>query len=521
MPVTNVRDEHRAAVPVSIPALLERWADATPEAPAVLGIEREPLTYRGLQGHVAAIGSELRELGIGRSDRVALVLPNGPEAATAFLAVASAATCAPLNPRYRERELDFYLTDLRADAVVVDAADRGAAVRTVARRRGVAVLELQAAGAEAGRFRLIAPRGAAHHEPPRARPEDIALVLHTSGTTARPKLVPLTHANLGASAANVAASLQLTEVDRCLNVMPLFHVHGLVAGLLASLSAGASVVAAPRFHAPSFVAWLRDLRPTWYTAVPTIHHGVLTCVDGRQAHSLRFVRSSSAPLRPQLATDLEAALGVPVIDAYGMTEAAHQIASNPLPPGERRPGSVGPAAGPEYAVLDEEGRVLPAGAIGEVAIRGPNVFAGYERNPEANDSAFADGWFRTGDEGFVDGGYLFLRGRLKEIINRGGEKIAPGEVENALLAHADVAEAVAFSVPDVRLGEEVGAAVVLRAGSGVGERDLQRFVAGRLADFKVPRVVAVVAEIPTGATGKLQRLGMAERLGIGAPAAAR
>jgi acyl-CoA synthetase (AMP-forming)/AMP-acid ligase II/thioesterase domain-containing protein/aryl carrier-like protein len=498
----------------SIGELLDRQASAAPEADALLSLDRRPLRYRELRELVSGVGGELRGLGVGRSDRVALVLPNGPEAATAFLSVAAAAVCAPLNPAYREAELDFYLGDLEPKALVV-APDTDSPAAEVASRLGIEVLELRRAGDAAGCFSL----GAAASDPgPPARPEDVALVLHTSGTTSRPKLVPLAHANLCASAASVASALRLGPGDRCLNLMPLFHIHGLVAALLASLHAGASVVCTPGLHAPSFLGWLEQLEPTWYTAVPTMHQAIVARAGGQEVRSrLRVVRSSSAPLPRRVAEELEATFGVPVIEAYGMTEAAHQIASNPLPPGERRPGSVGTAAGPELAILDASGRQLPARAIGEVAIRGSSVFSGYESNPEANALAFADGWFRTGDEGYLDDdGYLFLRGRLKEIINRGGEKVAPGEIEEALLAHPAVAQAVAFAVPDARLGEEVGAAVVLRDGAlEPGVQELQAFVGERLADFKVPRTVAVVEEIPKGATGKLQRLGLAERLGIG------
>ncbi len=213
--------------------------------------------------------------------------------------------------------------------------------------------------------------------------------------------------------------------------------------------------------------------------------------------------------------ELEETFGVPVIEAYGMTEAAHQMASNPLPPGERKPGSVGLPTGLEIAVLGDDGRPAPAGETGRVAIKGPTVFAGYESNHEANADSFADGWFDTGDEGLLDDdGYLFLKGRSKEFINRGGEKVAPAEVEDAMLGHPDVIEAVSFAVPDERLGENVGAAVVLREGAHVTEHELQRRVASRLADFKVPSVVVFVDDIPKGSTGKLQRIGLAERLGV-------
>ena len=355
---------------------------------------------------------------------------------------------------------------------------------------------------------------------PERASDELALLLHTSGTTSRPKLVPLTHANLAVSARNIGATLELTPVDRCLNVMPLFHVHGLVASLLASLAAGGSVTCTPGFHPLRMLDWLGESDPTWYTAVPTMHQALLARIDGKPEPParLRFIRSSSAALPRPVLEGLERTFGVPVVEAYGMTEAAHQMASNPPTLAGRRPGSVGPAAGPEIAILSATGEELPAGALGEVAIRGANVFSGYERNPEANREAFTNGWFRTGDEGTLDeDGYLTLQGRIKELINRGGEKISPAEIDERLLAHPAVAEAVAFALPDERLGEEVGAAVVLAAGHDAGERELQEFVAETLAPFKVPRRIVVVDEIPKGPTGKLQRIGLAERLELRSP----
>ncbi len=495
---------------MTIPELLRRAAEATPDAPALMAPGREPLSYRQLFEQTEAAAGQLRSLGIGSDDRVALVHPNGPELAAAFLAVSSAATCAPLNPTYRQSEVDFYLADLRAKAIVL-AADDDSPLRDLARRRDLRVVDVATTdGAPAGTFRFSEGRGGAGE----AREDATALVLHTSGTTARPKIVPLTHGLLTLSAGNVASTLELTAGDRCLNVMPLFHIHGLVAALLSSLSAGASVICTPGFHAPSFQGWLSELEPTWYTAVPTMHQAVLAR-KASPVPSLRFVRSSSAALPPRVHEGLEEAFGVPAIEAYGMTEAAHQMTSNPLPPGERKAGSVGLPTGIEIALLGADGEPVPAGQEGRVAIKGPTVFSGYESNAEANAESFVDGWFLTGDEGTLDDdGYLFLRGRSKEIINRGGEKVAPAEVEDAILGHPDVLQAVSFAVPDTRLGEDVGAAVVVNEGSHVTEHELQERVASRLADFKVPSVVLFVDDIPKGPTGKLQRIGLAERLGI-------
>lgn len=510
----------------TIGQLVSDRAAACSAAPALTAPGRTALSYEGLGSLVRATAGQLEALGAG-GQCVAMVLPNGPEMAAAFLAVTTVATAAPLNPSYRAHEYDFYLQDLRPAALLVlDGSDSPALA--VAESRRVPVVRLQPClEAPAGTFQL---RGA----PDRCQPSklaaagDVALVLHTSGTTARPKLVPLTHRNLCASAANVHNALRLSPDDRCLNIMPLFHIHGLVAALLASLWAGGSVACAPGFVAPSFFDWLGECRPSWYTAVPTMHQAILgraADAGGARPHApLRFVRSSSSSLPPTVAEALERVFSAPAVEAYGMTEAAHQMCSNIPDFGLRRHGSVGQPAGPEVGILSAKQQVYPwkaAGAPtgpaseGEVVIRGPNVTAGYANNPSANAEAFVDGWFRTGDQGYFDAdGYLHLTGRIKELINRGGEKIAPREVDEVLLTHPAVVQAVTFAMPDARLGEDVAAAVVLRPGANARERDLQAHAAGRLADFKVPRRIAIVAEIPKGATGKIQRHGLAEKLGL-------
>ncbi len=505
--------------PVTVAALVRGRAATAPAATALCAPGRPPLSHALLQEQMARTGSALRKAGLARGDVVALVVENGPEAASAFLGLAGAAVCAPLNPAYRESELDFYLGDLDARLVVV-GRETPTPVRAVAASRGIEVVELVVdPEARAGRFELagLSDGGPGTPDPD---PDDVALMLHTSGTTSRPKLVPLTHRNLCVSADNVASVLQLSETDRCLNPMPLFHIHGLVAALLASLRAGGSVACTPGFHPVRVFDWARELDPTWTTAVPTMLQAVLARItndaDARAALAgLRFVRSSSSALPVSVLEGLEQALGVPVIEAYGMTEAAHQMASNRPPPESRLPGSVGSPGGPEIAVLDERGAELATGRVGEVAIRGASVFGGYVANPEANAASFTNGWFRTGDEGRLDEqGRLHLTGRLKEIINRGGEKIAPAEVDDVLLRHPAVAQAVTFAIPDARLGEEVGAAVVLTGSGAPHERELQDFVAQTLAPFKVPRAIVVVDEIPKGPTGKLQRIGLHERLGL-------
>ncbi|RKI74691.1 AMP-dependent synthetase [Corallococcus sp. AB049A] len=482
---------------------------------------RQGMSYGALRELTANVREQLNAWGLGLGDRVALVLPNGPEMAAAFLAVASAATTAPLNPAYRADELTFYLDDLQARALVVLEGTQEPA-REVARARGIPLIELRPAlDGPAGHFTLQAaqPMSGAAHRPGLANPDDVALVLHTSGTTARPKQVPLTHANLRASARHIGAQLGLGPTDACLNIMPLFHIHGLVAAVLSSLGAGGRVVCTPGFNALRFFSWFEEVRPTWYTAVPTMHQALLERArrnaGSLKDHHLRFIRSSSASLPPQVMEELERVFGVPVIESYGMTEAAHQMASNPLPPRPRYAGSVGLAAGPEVAIMDDAGTLLPPGALGEVVIRGPNVMSGYVNNPDANARAFTHGWFRTGDQGTLDAqGYLRLTGRLKELINRGGEKVSPLEVDTVLLEHPAVQQAVTFALPHPKLGEDVAAAVVPREGHTPTERELRDFVASRVADFKVPRRIVFLTELPKGPTGKVQRIGLAERLGL-------
>ncbi len=500
-------------------------AAADGAAVALAAPERPPLTHGGLRALVDRTRAALAGQGLGRGDRVAIVLPNGPEMAACFIAVACNAAAAPLNPAYRDDEFAFYLADLKAAALIV-AQGSDTPARAVAQRLGLRILELVPGPAE-GDFTLAAAGAPAEPapaapaaDPGAAMPDDTAMLLHTSGTTSRPKLVPLSQRNLCASAAHIARTLQLGPGDRGLNIMPLFHIHGLIAGVLAPLAAGSQVYCTPGFNALKFFGWMDLARPTWYTAVPTMHQAILARAgkntDVIRRHPLRFIRSSSSSIPPQVIAEIEAVFGAPLIESYGMTEATHQMASNPLPPLPRRPGSVGRAAGPEIAILGEQGRLLPAGETGEIVIRGPNVTAGYEANPEANAAAFVDGWFRTGDQGVLDAdGYLSLTGRLKEIINRGGEKISPREIDEILMDHPALAQVVCFGMPHAKLGEEVAAVVVLREGRQASERELQEFVAARAADYKVPRKILFMDEIPKGATGKLQRIGLAARLGLG------
>jgi len=492
-----------------------------PQAAALSAPGAQACSFQELRQQVSTTVGVLRDLDISRHDRVAMVLANGPVAASAFVSISAAAITAPLNPAYTADEFTYYLEDLEAALLVVETGSDSSS-RDVAQRLGVKVVEIEA-GSAAGLFQWSGSHvGAVDSQPGEgdlAGADDVALILHTSGTTSRPKMVPLSHRNLCVSAYNVAESLALVPEDRCLNIMPLFHIHGLVAAILASLGAGAGVVCTPGFNALKFYSWLKETEPTWYTAVPTMHQSILDRAPRNTAvlekADLRFVRSSSASLPPTVMKDLENTFSAPVIEAYGMTEAAHQMACNPLPPAIRKPGTVGPAAGPSVAIMDEQGSLQPTGSIGEVVIRGANVASGYLNNPEANASAFHGDWFRTGDEGVLDeDGYLRLTGRLKEIINRGGEKISPREIDEVMLDHPAVAQVVTFAIPHPRLGEDVAVAIVLDGSQSTSEAELRSFARERLAPFKVPRKFVFVDEMPKGATGKLQRIGLAEKLGV-------
>jgi acyl-CoA synthetase (AMP-forming)/AMP-acid ligase II len=459
------------------------------------------VSYASLREQVRDVADAFAGLGIKRGDRVAMALPNGLPAVVCFLGAAAAGTAAPLNPGYREDEFRFYLGDTDARLLVLPE-DGG----EDARRAAGDTVAIVTASVVDGRLRLSSTKRGTAGTP---SPDDLALVLHTSGSTGRPKRVPLKQSNLVASVGNIIETYQLTENDVSLCVMPLFHVHGLMASLMATLASGGTVVVPRRFNALGFWRIVRDHGVTWYSAVPTMHQLLLARVGkGERIDSspLRFIRSCSASLAPETMQAMESAFGVPVLEAYGMTEASHQMASNPLPPGDRKAGSVGAGTGVRVAIMDKDGNLLAAGEHGEVVIQGANVIAGYENNPEANAASFTNGWFRTGDQGFLDDdSYLTLVGRLKELINRGGEKISPREIDEVLLAHPAIAEAVAFGVPHRMWGEEVAAAVVLHDETSASESDLLAYCRERLAEFKSPKKIHIVSAIPRTATGKLQR----------------
>ena len=460
------------------------------------------VTYKHFRDQVAEMANALASIGIQRGDRVATSVPNGMPAIVTFLAASIVGTAAPLNPGYREDEVNFYLEDTAAK-VLLCPADGAPDARRAAQARGVPVYSLEID--DTGFVRIAGAPGG--KKAARPSPDDTALILHTSGSTGRPKRVPILHRNLSASTKNIVAHYKLTPDDVSLCVMPLFHVHGLVASTLSTLRSGGTVAVPNKFNPLSFWRTVRDTKATWYSAVPTIHNLLLSRAGAERpagSEGLRFIRSCSASLPPEMMDQMERVFGVPVLEAYGMTEASHQMCSNPQPPSARKPGSVGPGTGVKIGIMDDAGNLLASGERGEVVIQGPNVVAGYENNPEANAKSFTNGWFRTGDQGFLDSeGYLTLTGRIKELINRGGEKIGPREIDEVLLSHPSIAEAVCFGVPHPAWGEEVAAAVVLK--DPVNESDIMAFCKERLAEFKRPKKIYITETIPRTATGKIQR----------------
>jgi acyl-CoA synthetase (AMP-forming)/AMP-acid ligase II len=468
------------------------------------------VTYDSLRRQVLEMANALASAGIRRGDAVAIALPNGLPAIVSFLAASIAGKAAPLNPAYPYEEFLFFLGD--TDARILICPPVGAEfARTAAADRKIPVFSVEMN--ERGNVHLTgAPTGVTATEP---TAEDIALILHTSGSTGKPKRVPLRHFNLAVSSANIANTYALSEEDVSLCIMPLFHIHGLIASTMATLLSGGAVVVPTKFNALSFWRTVREHRVTWYSGVPTMHQLLMARTHHKpvEADTLRFIRSCSAPLSPELIHKIENEFGVPFVEAYGMTEASHQMTSNPLPPRHRKAGSVGVGAGLRVRIMDKNGNSLENNQRGEIAIQGANVFRGYENNPEANARAFVNGWFRTGDQGFLDEDcYLHLTGRIKDIIIRGGENIAPHEVDEILLRHPAVAAAVTFGCAHPTLGEEVAAAVVLHEPHGASESALLKHCRELLAEFKCPKKIYLVKSIPTTATGKIRRRAVAAAL---------
>ena len=504
-------------------SLIAHNANETPNATAIEAAGRLPLSYAGLFQNILGMVIDLQAAGIHRKDRVAIVLPNGPEMAITLLGVSATAVCAPLNPVYQEHEFKAFLSNLNVKLLITRPGFASSA-RMAATKMKIPVIDLSDDNQNTDSlYSLISVRG--NRKSPDIRslpdpaPDDIAIVLHTSGTTSRPKIVPLSHRNICVSVNYVCQSLLLNPRDRCLSMMPQFHIGGFVDLLLAPLASGGCLICTDGFDAKQFFRQLVQYRPTWYQAVPSTLSDLMIYAEMENidpmSSSLRFIRSVAAPLSPKMMATLEAFFGVPVIQTFGMTEAAPLITTNLLPPGLRKPGSSGPSIGPEVEIMDSDGHLLTNGEIGEVVVRGDNVLSGYENHPEANAQAFTGGWFHTGDLGYLDEDrYLFLTGRLKEIINRGGEKISPEEIDEVLLSHPAVAEAVCFSIPHTVLGEDVAAAVVPKNRRKITANELTRFASERLAIFKVPKTIFFVKKLPKGATGKIQRIGLAKRLSL-------
>ncbi|NDW06015.1 non-ribosomal peptide synthetase [Jiella pacifica] len=496
-------------------ALLAARGAALGDARVLASPDRDDISYRALDEFTRTIGGDLRARGIGAGDVAAILLDNGPEAATAFLSVSRVAISAPLNPALKTEELAYLLDDMNARAVIIEAG-RDHPVVDLARARGIDVLCLSA-GHQAGVFSLDGGNGPESADPiDAAGPSDASLILYTSGTTSHPKRVALSHANLIAGSGFAAKAMGLVPGELCLNVMPLYHAHGLTSTILASIVGGSAVICTGGFSADTVLPMMRRYRPSWFSAVPAMHQAVVgmarTDPDALGGISLRVIRSASSPLPADLLAEIEATFGAPVVEAYGMTEATSLVSANPLPPGRRKTNSVGISTGCAIAILDEAGRHLGPDEDGEIAISGPNVFDGYGNAPEANAAAFSGGYFRTGDFGRRDAdGYLYIRGRTKELINRGGSKIIPGEIDTVLRRHPAVVEAAAFALAHPTLGEDVAAALVLRAGAIVSTAETQAFLRERLADFKVPSRIFVVDDLPKTATGKVRRSELTKR----------
>ena len=488
----------------------------------IISEDESVLTFADVKKQLDWTKNFFRKNHIQKTDTIAIVCENGPEMATSFLATASNCCAAPLNPSYTSSEFDFYLEDLNPKALIVKE-DSNSPVIEVAKKRGIKIFNLLANNKNAsGKFILTSKKeniSSVINQNNNIIPEDIALILHTSGTTSKPKMVPLTHLNLSTSAKNIAQTLNLDRSDKCINIMPLFHIHGIVGLLLSSLYSGGSIFTSTGFNALKFFSWLKVFSPTWYSAVPTMHQVILSRANRNSEiiakTKLRFIRSSSAPLPSTIMEKIEKIFDCPVIESYGMTEASHQMTSNHLPPGNRKAMKVGFAAGPEVSVMDDNNNILENGKIGEIVIKGNNVTKGYLNNFKANKDSFIDGWFRTGDQGFYDEkGFLQITGRIKEIINKGGEKISPLEIDDAIMKHESIFQGITFPIIHNKLGEEVAAAIVLKDNQQLTAQEMKEFLSKQLASYKIPQTIVFLNEIPKGKTGKLQRIGLAKKLGL-------
>ena len=473
------------------------------------------IEYEFLAKNIKKIGKQLSSIDTKNNKICALVLPNGIDMAISFLALANYVTVSPLNPSYTREEFLFFLEDLDCDFIIADDNASNALIEA-AKLLKIKLFYIESYSPESEL--LIKSLQSSISLPNQNKTDDICLILHTSGTTSRPKQVQLSCMNIISSALNIAHVLKLEKKDKGINIMPLFHIHGLIASLLSSIVTGSSLVCTSGFNALTFYGSLKNFNPTWITAVPTMYQAILSRASRNkeiiQSSNLRFLRSSSAAMPVATIETLENVFQCPVIEAYGMTEASHQMASNFLD-GIRKAGSVGKSAGPEIALFKDNKLITVPNTIGEIVIKGKNVTNGYKNNDKANKENFFNGWFRTGDLGkFDEDGFLFISGRIKEIINKGGEKISPQEVDEGLMKHEAVFQAVCFSVKHEKLGEDIAAAVVLKEGKNIDDRELKAYLSKSITTFKIPRQILILDEIPKGNTGKIQRIGLAKKLGL-------
>ena len=494
--------------PRTLGDLLAASINAFARAPAILAPNRDPLTYMDLGRQLSAAARALAEAGYGGRSRIGVALPPGAECAVAVLAVCANAVCAPLNPELDEATLRRLLVAMRIDALIVPQGEDSPIVRA-ARRAGVALVGVRFdAKSLAGTLALIPEERRQPVALTAPRADDVALLTHTSGTTSTPKIVPLTHRVMAESALAHIEIRGLTPQDRGMVAAPLHSVAGIRRNLLPPLLLGGSVVCPAGLDPALLVASLQRDSPTHYWASAGTHMAILEELERHDPpirHALRFVLSGASSLPSSAAERLERTLGVPVLEGYGITETG-SIAQAPVPPARAPRGSVGRPANAIVAIMDGDGGTLGAEETGEIVVQGPELFGGYEDNADADSAAFRDGWFRTGDLGHLDlDGFLFISGRIKDIINRGGAKIAPSEVEDALAHHPSIVEAAAFAMPHPTLGEDVAAAVVLRGDRAATESELRDFVRTRLAAFKVPTRIFAVTELPKGPLGKVRR----------------
>ena len=510
--------------------LVEAAARRRPDAPAlVVTADRVPISYRDLIRLVDDLAGQLKRGGLRPGDRVALRSGSNAEFVIGLLAASRAELIVvPLDPALPVTEQRTRSEAAGARVVLVDGVDNAgeAAEREPGLRWWpIAVTIGRDRGAEEGANAVILDAAT----PPKtdiSTPEglrhDDAMIMFTGGTTGVPKMVPWTHDNIASAVRAIVAGYGLGPQDATVAVMPLYHGHGLLAALLSTLASGGTVLlpARGRFSAHTFWDDIDAVRATWYTAVPTIHQILLERAQsdgpGKQA-ALRFIRSCSAPLTLETAQALQATFRAPVVCAFGMTEATHQVATTAIDQ-EKNPsetaGLVGRSTGPEIRIAGSQGESLPAEAVGEVWLHGPTVVRGYLGDPAITAANFTDGWLRTGDLGSLSGaGELSIRGRIKELIIRGGENVSPERVEGVLASHPDVLEVAVFGVPDKIYGETVAAVIVPRGSAAPTPDELAAFCRERLAPFEVPTSFQEARELPHTAKGSLDRRAVAQQFG--------